>query len=116
MKGRIQPSIKLFGEATMNKHIKPLAFILALTIPAISSAEVTSSQLAEDEVLITFNAEDAATSYGRTELELQIHRAAEKVCGSQNRSRAGSMKQVMANRSCYKEAVAEALSSISSTG
>ena len=86
----------------MNKFMKPLACILALTIPAIASAEVTSDQHSKDEVLITYIVQDANTNSGRNQLEGQIRRAAERVCGAQHRSGAGSMKQLVSNRSCYQ--------------
>ena len=96
----------------MNQLIKPFVLIMALTVPAIASAEVTLKQLTEQEVSVTYTADDAVTSTGRTALEFQIRRAAEKVCGSQNLLRAGSVRQVMENRRCYQKAVADALNSI----
>ena len=99
----------------MSKLIKPFTFILALTIPAIASAEVKLSQLTENEVRVTYNADDAVTNYDRIELESQIRRAAEQVCGPQSLRRAGSIGQVVINRNCYQKAVADALSSIKAT-
>jgi len=99
----------------MNKLIKPFIFIMALTIPAIASAEVKLSQLTENEVRVTYNADDAVTNYDRIELERQIRRAAEQVCGSQDLRRAGSIGQVVKNRKCYQKAVADALNSIKAT-
>ena len=101
----------------MNKFIKPIAFTMAFTIPAIASAHVELSKVTENEVLITYNADDAATSLGRIQLERQIRRAAEKVCGSRrDLRRAGSIRQLVENRSCYEKAVADALSSIKAAG
>ena len=99
----------------MNKLIKPFTIIMALTIPAIASAEVKLNQLTENEVRVTYNADDAVTNYDRIELERQIRRAAEQVCGSQNLRRAGSIRQVVKNRNCYQKAVADALNSINAT-
>ena len=99
----------------MNKLIKLFSFFLALTIPAITSAEVKLSQLTENEVRITFNADDAVTNYGRIELERQIRLAAEQVCGPQSLRRAGSIGQVEINRECYQKAVADALNPIKVT-
>ena len=96
----------------MNNLIKPFALIMTLTIPALASAEVQLSQVTENEVLVSYNADDADTSYGRVVLERQIRRAAEQVCGSQNLRLAGSIGQVMKNRSCYDKAVADALNAI----
>ncbi len=99
----------------MNKLIKPFTFILALTIPAIASAEVKLSQLTENEVRVTYNADDVVTNYDRIELERQIRLAAEQVCGPQSLRRAGSIGQVVINRNCYQKAVADALNSIKAT-
>ena len=99
----------------MNKLIKPFTFILALTIPAIASTEVKLSQLTENEVRVTYDADDAVTNYDRIELERQIRLAAEQVCGSQSLRRAGSIGQVVINRNCYQKAVADALNSIKAT-
>lgn len=99
----------------MNKLIKPFAFIMAFTIPAIASADVEVNQIAEDEVRISYSAEEAATALGRAELERQIRRAAEKVCGAQGLSRAGSVRQFIENRNCYEKTVSDALKSITTT-
>ena len=96
----------------MNKLIKPITLIMALTIPAIASAEVKLNQVAENQVRVTYSADDAASRYGRVLLERQIRRAAEQVCGAQDLRSAGSIGQVMKNRSCYQKAVTDALSSI----
>ncbi len=100
----------------MNKFIKPFACVMALTVPAMAAATVESNQLSVHEVKITYTNEDVATSYGLQELERQIRRAAEQVCGSPNqaRGRVGSVRQVMENRRCYDNAVNEALQKIGS--
>ena len=96
----------------MNKLIMPMALTMALTIPAIVSAEIESSQVSKEEVRITYTNYDVAPSSGRVELERQIRRAAEKVCGPQNLGRAGSMRQLLINRNCFERAVADALRSV----
>ena len=99
----------------MINSIKPFALIFALTIPAIASAEVTTNHVTAGEVRITYTNADAASSYGRKELERQIRRAAAKVCGVQNTQRTRSVRQLMENRSCYDKAVANAMQSITTT-
>ena len=99
----------------MNNFIKPFALVMALTIHAIASADITAKNVTVGEVRITYTTADAASSYGRKELESQIRRAAKKVCGAQNFQRTCSVKQLMENRSCYDKAVAEAMKSISTT-
>ncbi len=96
----------------MNKLIKPFVCVMALTIPTLASADVESNQVNENEVVVTYNVAEATTESVSIELERQVRRAAEKVCGSQNLRRAGSIRQLMENRSCYEKAVSDALNSI----
>lgn len=96
----------------MNQFINSFTLVMALTVPAIASAEVKLNQLTEEQVSVTYTADDAVSSSGRTALKFQIRRAAGKVCGSQNLRRAGSVRQLMENRNCYQKAVADALNSI----
>ena len=96
----------------MNKLIKPITLIMALAIPAIASAEVKLNQVAENEVRVTYSADDTATSYGRVVLEREIRRAAEQVCGAQDLRSAGSIGQVMKNRSCFEKAVTDAFADL----
>lgn len=101
----------------MNKLLKPVLATLALTIPAFANADVDTKQVSVNEVVITYNTVDAASSYGMLELEKQIRRAAEQVCGPQGLSsgRTGSLREVMDNRECYRNAVAKALDTVSKT-
>ncbi|MDP6535965.1 MAG: UrcA family protein [Gammaproteobacteria bacterium] len=108
-------NITIFGEESMNKLFKSFALIMALAIPAIASAGVERNQIAEDKVVITFNASEATTESGRVELERQIRQAAEQVCGPQNLSRTGNMREWIQNRECYNKAVADALDAIKAT-
>ncbi|NKB32766.1 MAG: UrcA family protein [Pseudomonadales bacterium] len=101
----------------MNNLLKPLLFSLAFTIPAVASADIETKQVEVNEVVISYTTADLASNFGRTELERQIRRAAEQVCGAQNlvSGRVGTLRQLMDNRECYKEAVEKALSSINAT-
>ncbi len=96
----------------MNKLIKPFVCIMALTIPTLASADVESNQVNENEVVVTYNAAEATTESVSIELERQVRRAAKKVCGPQNLSRAGDIRRLLQNRDCYKNSVADALYSI----
>ncbi|MFT6093696.1 MAG: UrcA family protein [Pseudohongiellaceae bacterium] len=96
----------------MNNLLKPLTIMLVLAIPAIASADIETNQLAENEVSVTYNANDTSTNYGRVELERQIRHAAEKVCGSRHLRQAGSIGQAVKNRTCYNKAVTKALNSV----
>ena len=99
----------------MNKLIKPIVCIMALTIPTLASADVESNQVNENEVVVIYNSAEATTESVSIELERQVRRAAKKVCGPQNLSRAGDTRRWLQNRDCYRNAVADALSSIKKT-
>lgn len=86
--------------------------MVALAIPAIASADIESSKPVENKVSVTYNTGDAATNYGRVELERQIRRAAEKVCGPQDLKQAISIGQAVKNRNCYDKAVTKAMNSV----
>lgn len=100
----------------MNTLIKPFALIIALSVPALASAEINSNQVAEAEVRITFNSADTNTSYGRIELERQVRHAARKVCGEQQLLRSGSFRQVTKNRECVKKTVEATLRKLNLDG
>ena len=101
----------------MNNFFKPFAFIMAFTIPAVASADVETKQVNVNEVVVTYNAVDVASRYGLLELERQIRRAAEQVCGEQDLvgGRTVSLRQLMDNRECYRAAVEKALNSVKAT-
>ncbi len=77
-----------------------------------------------NETVVTTSAEGfrtATVSYAdldlnndsaRETLNFRISNAAEKVCGSVNRSSAGSLAQASKNRSCYNNAMDEAMRSL----
>lgn len=100
----------------MNNFIKPLTIIMAIAVPAIASADIKVNQLAENEVSVTYDANDATTNYGREQLEREIRRAAEKVCGPQSLRKAISVGQLGKNRNCYKTSVAQAMKSVKAKG
>ena len=97
----------------MNNFIKPFALVMALTIPAIASADITANNVTVGEVRITYTTADAASSYGRTALEGQIRVVAETASSEMYSLRPSRVRQLMENRSCYDKAVADAMKSIS---
>ncbi|MFT5711162.1 MAG: UrcA family protein [Halioglobus sp.] len=56
---------------------------------------------------------DLNNASARKSLHYRISSAAEKVCGSVNRSSAGSLAQTSKNRSCYNNAMDQAMRSLS---
>ena len=93
----------------MKTFIKPTMFVMAFAVPAIASATVNSSQLSENQIQITYNTEDMTTDRGRVELEREVRRAAEQVCGPQRLMGSRSVRQLRENRNCFTETVDNAL-------
>lgn len=89
----------------MKKLIAPALLLIATSLSPLVFADVDQSQISMDKVKITFKTEDARTELGRKEIEKQIRKAAEKVCGDQELRRAGSLTQVTENRRCYARAI-----------
>ena len=89
----------------MKKLLVPTALFVATSAPALLFANIEPTQVAEDKIKIEYKAEDLRSDLGRKEIEKQIRRAAEKVCGEQDLRRAGSLSQVSENRRCYARAV-----------
>jgi len=101
--------LNLIGEVVMKKLIKPTMFVMAFAIPAMASATVSSNQLSKNQVQITYNTEDVTTESGRVEIQRQVRRAAEKVCGPQRMMGSRSIRQLRENRHCFDETVDKAL-------
>ncbi len=100
----------------MRNIITTTLFLFIAAIPALASAEITAGKIVENTVHITYSASDLENESGRKELELRIRMAAEKVCGSQQLRGAGSLRQLAINRTCYQNAVQEAVGSIPAIG
>jgi UrcA family protein len=85
-----------------------IAAALSTTFAMTASASVVSTQT----VSLPYQASAASSDTAQTVLLARIKRAAKQVCGTTHRTNAGSLTQVMKNRTCYKNtlesAVAEA--------
>ncbi|MCI5107338.1 MAG: UrcA family protein [Pseudomonadales bacterium] len=99
----------------MRGFTKSCAIAVALAVPAFANASLQVEELAEDTVVIMYETAAASTETGRAELERKVRRMARKVCGSQKLRMAGTITQWQINRSCYNEAVANAIESIENT-
>lgn len=89
----------------MKNLIAPAFMLIATSLSPLVFADVEQSEISLDKVKITFNTEDARTELGRKEIEKQIRKAAEQVCGEQELRRVGSLTQVAENRRCYARAI-----------
>ncbi|MBL6746429.1 MAG: UrcA family protein [Pseudomonadales bacterium] len=96
----------------MRKHIYSIAVAVAFAVPTLASADVEVETIDESKVIVSYELTEAATAKGRAQLERQIKRAAERVCGPQDLRRAGTLAEMMNNRACLKESVASAMNSL----
>ena len=86
--------------------------LLAVSCIAISfgaNASINNSGSVES-VRVNINDINVTSEAGQEKLYQRISRAAKTVCGSTIRSEVGSLKELMENRSCIKQATAEAMS------
>ena len=83
--------------------------LLTLLLPAMASAAIKATQISEDEIKIGFNISELSSEEGRLAVESQISSAARKLCGSSGVNKLSLHQQIEA-RTCYKQAVDEALS------
>ena len=101
----------------MKKAIISMVVVCAFSVPIVASAgESNRDGTVQEQIKITYNPQMASTVEGRERLERKIRRAAAEVCGPQHLLRAGSLNQMIENRNCYRQAVADAMSSIEPSG
>ena len=95
-----------------SKSMLAIVAVGVLSLPAIATAGVKSSQVNENQVVITYQVADLKTPEGRATLEREIRGAADKVCGTRSYSEVRSLAIVAAARSCYHEAVTDAMANL----
>ncbi len=91
--------------------IAAIAFGL-MVLPVASHAAVKSSQTNTNRVVITYSQDDLKSASGRSALEKEIRSAATLVCGEVDYGKTRSLQAVGEQRSCYHEAVADALTDL----
>lgn len=96
------------------KTVFAAAALVALTTPMVASASLKSNQFENSEVTITYNVTDLRSEFGKARIESQVRQAARKVCGKVNLREAGSVRRVVASRTCYNNAIEKAMKSIES--
>ncbi|MFT7685986.1 MAG: UrcA family protein [Candidatus Azotimanducaceae bacterium] len=85
--------------------------LLAVSCIAISlgaNASVKNSDSVES-IRVNINDINMTSEVGQEKLYQRISRVARTVCGSTIRSDVGSLKELMENRNCIKQATAEAM-------
>lgn len=97
-----------------SKSVVAAVVVGLMTLPVLSQAAVKSTQVSADSVVITYQVEDLKSAQGRASLESEIRSAASEVCGSVSYSKTRSLSALSKERSCYHNAVNEALADLSS--
>lgn len=97
-----------------SKSVVALIAAGVLSLPMAASAAVKTNQVDAEKVVITFEKSDVMTPEGRATIEREVRTAAKSVCGGADYSKERSLKVIAESRSCYHDAVSEALSNISS--
>ena len=100
----------------MKKSIFSMIVVCAFSVPAAASADESKIGTVQEQIKITYSQEMVSTVEGRERLERKIRQAAAEVCGPQDLRRAGSFSRMKANRDCYRQAVADAMSAIKLSG
>lgn len=99
----------------MKNKIYSIAAVIAFTVPAIASADIEVSKVEENQVVVKYSPLNASTAFGRAEIEAQVKRAASQLCGPRSFREAGSLSEMRRNKSCYNEAVKDAMSQLKSS-
>lgn len=99
----------------MRKQIISIAVAAAFAVPSLASADVEIESVDENKVLVSYDLEEVSTEKGRAEIERQIRRAADRVCGPRTVREAGSFTASIRNRNCFKAAVADAMKKVNSS-
>jgi UrcA family protein len=82
-----------------------IAATLSTTFAMAASASVVNTQT----VSVPYQASVVGSDEAQTVLIARIKRAAKQVCGTTHRTNAGSLTQVMRNRTCYKSTLESAI-------
>jgi len=85
--------------------------IFALTTPMMAGAVIKTESVNEDKAVILYSAHEMNSEAGRSQIERQVRDAARKICGPVN-IQAGTIRQRVANKACYDEAVGNALDGV----
>jgi len=103
----------------VTKTICSLLFGLTATVSLVAAADdynetrVTTSAEGIRTATVSYADLDLSDAHGREVLQYRISAAAHKVCGSSQRSDAGSLAQASKNRNCYNGAMNDAMRSLS---
>jgi UrcA family protein len=91
--------------------IATTAFI-ALVSPLMASAAIKSTHFEHSEISVSYNPVELSSEYGKARVENLIRVAARQVCGDISLRKAGSLRNVVANKACYNDAVEKAMNAV----
>lgn len=95
---------------TMRDTLKIVAIVIAAcAIPGLASAELDT---VTEKVTVSYGELDLTNESGRKTLYRRLKAAAGRVCGSTQLRIVGSVSRIAENRTCYNEAMADALDSL----
>ncbi len=83
--------------------------IIAAALTTTFAMTAGGSVVSTETVRVPYQESVVSTERGQSVLVSKIKRAAKQVCGTTHRTDAGSLTQVMKNRSCYNNAVDSAM-------
>ncbi len=86
-----------------------MASLVCVALGASAMANAKNINLETETVEVSYSDLNLATEQGLGSMHSRLKRAASKVCGAQSLSGAGSLSQLSHNKSCYQEALNDAL-------
>ena len=90
--------------------------VLALSIPAAANAATMIKGQEDVSVIVNTEAFNLDSSAGQEMLYERLKTAAKQVCGTTNLREAGSLERALQNRSCYRDALSQAVEDVNNAG
>ncbi|MDH4047368.1 MAG: UrcA family protein [Gammaproteobacteria bacterium] len=90
-------------ESVKVRRIVPVVFALAMSVPGLVFASIPASTGEPVRIKVSYADLDLAKDDGIELLYRRLKSAASNACGPTSLLQAGSVRQVMGNRACYKD-------------
>ena len=85
-----------------------------IATPFVASAAIKTNQTDDNRIVINFDAATLESAETRNQLQVEIRKAAKEVCGVETLRNSQSLRNYSAAKSCYRDAVENALSELPS--
>ena len=92
--------------------IGALTTCVAIATPMFASADIKTNYVASDQVVVTYAVSDLNQPGGLEQLQRQIRKAAQEVCGAAQYSQTRLIQSFSRNRGCINAAVGKAMEGI----